>query len=356
MHDSKFPGMGGIRSISHQVVLQQIAGDWSERDLKAQIHKYSNGSPLKFPLVAVGSSKTRWLNSFCNIEGFLQPLKTWSEYSTTRCVNGGSPAISTSGGSFASPGGQWLSRGGGFHRFHQHPFISAMHPVGLKFQWLEIEGLEDARADHQYRDGHLGRILEDFLVWELDSHRCKEKRSTSMESVKPEGVLLQKQATWLACQVLLENEILEVSRICHTNVGTFHSWQPKELLLRCWMTTAACAPCLVFQSFNQWLGSLGEVFLRDGWNFLGRMLSCSPDVYTTGSYNKRQRYSNSKGLQGSCCQIYAYTIWFYLNHDRFLESSYLNQQIACTIYRKAAWDSQIARQNRDLGFKRVVST
>lgn len=45
---------------------------------------------LKFPLVAVGSSKTRWFNSFCNIDRFLELLKTWSDYSTTRCVNGGS--------------------------------------------------------------------------------------------------------------------------------------------------------------------------------------------------------------------------------------------------------------------------
>ena len=103
----------------------------------------------------------------------------------------------------------------------------------------------------------LGGFWRIFLGWELDSYRCKEERSPSMESVKPEGVLLQKQATWLACQVLLENEILEVSRICHTNVGTFHSWQPKRASAKvlddyCCMRTLSRFPKLQSVAWQPW--------------------------------------------------------------------------------------------------------
>lgn len=103
----------------------------------------------------------------------------------------------------------------------------------------------------------LGGFWRIFLIWELDSYRCKEERSPSMESVKPEGVLLQKQATWLACPVLLENEILEVSRICHTGVGTFHSWQPKRASAKvlddyCCMRTLSRFPKLQSVAWQPW--------------------------------------------------------------------------------------------------------
>ena len=88
-----------------------------------------------------------------------------------------------------------------------------------------------------------------------------------MESVKPEGVLLQKQATWLACPVLLENEILEVSRICHTGVGTFHSWQPKRASAKvlddyCCMRTLSRFPKLQSVAWQPWWSDCRSIF---GW-------------------------------------------------------------------------------------------
>lgn len=93
-----------------------------------------------------------------------------------------------------------------------------MHPVGLqRVQWNSDAGKEafihvdvdklisgcvkDLKTPERITSIEmviLGGFWRIFLFWELDSYRCKEERSPSMESVKPEGVLLQKQATWLA--------------------------------------------------------------------------------------------------------------------------------------------------------------